>query len=328
MYATANKKMLNMLILDVLKEYSDEEHRLSQQEIIRILKREYGMDCDRRSVKNNVEYLKELGYDISMEKGYYLAEREFEASELRLLIDAVLFSKGISNRQAKDLIGKLKKQSNRYFEPKVAHICNLPEIHTVDNKQLMYVIDVINDAIEKKKKISFIYNDYGTDFKLHPRREREYIVNPYQMVANNGRYYLIANYDKFDDVTHYRVDRITDVQIMDSNRKSMKKVKGLEKGFNLPKHMTEHMYMFGGDSVRILMKAEKGLINDLVDWFGKDFRILSEEGKWYTISVSSNENAMFLWAMQYSTHVEILEPKRLRVKIGETAREMAEKYEG
>ena len=172
MYATANKKMLNMLILDVLKEYSDEEHRLSQQEIIRILKREYGMECDRRSVKNNVEYLKELGYDISMEKGYYLAEREFEASELRLLIDAVLFSKGISNRQAKDLIGKLKKQSNRYFEPKVAHICNLPEIHTVDNKQLMYVIDVINDAIEKKKKISFTYNDYGTDFKLHPRRER------------------------------------------------------------------------------------------------------------------------------------------------------------
>ena len=328
MYATANKKMLNMLILDVLKEYSDEEHRLSQQEIIRILKREYGMECDRRSVKNNVEYLKELGYDISMEKGYYLAEREFEASELRLLIDAVLFSKGISNRQAKDLIGKLKKQSNRYFEPKVAHICNLPEIHTVDNKQLMYVIDVINDAIEKKKKISFTYNDYGTDFKLHPRREREYIVNPYQMVANNGRYYLIANYDKYDDVTHYRVDRITDVQIMDSNRKSMKKIKGLENGFNLPKHMTEHMYMFGGNSVRILMKAEKGLINDLVDWFGKDFRILSDEGKWYTISVNSNENAMFLWAMQYSTHVGILEPKRLRDKIGETAREIAERYDG
>ena len=328
MYATANKKMLNMLILDILKEYSDEEHRLSQQEIIRILNREYGMACDRRSVKNNVEYLKELGYDISMEKGYYLAEREFEDSELRLLIDAVLFSKGISNRQAKDLIGKLKKQSNRYFEPKVAHICNLPEIHTVDNKQLMYVIEVINDAIEKKKKISFTYNDYGTDFKLHPRRQEEYIVNPYQMVANNGRYYLIANYDKYDDVTHYRVDRITDVRILDAGRKPMKKVKGLENGLNLSKHMTEHMYMFGGDSVRILMKAQKGLINDLVDWFGRDFRILGEEGEWYTISVCSNENAMFLWAMQYSTHVEILEPKRLRDKIGETAREMAERYEG
>ena len=133
-----------------------------------------------------------------------------------------------------------------------------------DNKQLMYVIEVINDAIEKKKKISFTYNDYGTDFKLHPRRQEEYIVNPYQMVANNGRYYLIANYDKYDDVTHYRMDRITDVRILDAGRKPMKKVKGLENGLNLSKHMTEHMYMFGGDSVRILMKAQKGLINDLV----------------------------------------------------------------
>ena len=108
MYATANKKMLNMLILDILKEHSDENHHLTQQQILRILKRDYGMECDRRSVKNNLEYLQEFGYEISMEKGYYLMEREFEDSELRFLIDAVLFSKGISGAQAKDLIEKLK----------------------------------------------------------------------------------------------------------------------------------------------------------------------------------------------------------------------------
>ena len=78
MYATANKKMLNMLILDILKEHSDENHHLTQQQILRILKRDYGMECDRRSVKNNLEYLQEFGYEISMEKGYYLMEREFE----------------------------------------------------------------------------------------------------------------------------------------------------------------------------------------------------------------------------------------------------------
>lgn len=40
--------MLNMLILDILKEYSDEKHKLTQQEIIRLLKANYDMDCDRR----------------------------------------------------------------------------------------------------------------------------------------------------------------------------------------------------------------------------------------------------------------------------------------
>ena len=116
MYATANKKMLNMLILNILEQYSDAEHRLTQQEIIRLLKSNYDMECDRRSVKNNTLYLNELlGDVIDMENGYYLAEREFENAELRMLIDSVLFSKNLTQKQAKDLIEKLRAKGNRYF---------------------------------------------------------------------------------------------------------------------------------------------------------------------------------------------------------------------
>ena len=112
MYGTGNKKMLNMLILDILKDYSDTEHRLTQQDIIKTLELNYGMKCDRRSVKNNILSLKEMGYDISVENGYFLIEREFEDSELRMLIDSVLFSKTISRKQAKTIIDKLRKMSN------------------------------------------------------------------------------------------------------------------------------------------------------------------------------------------------------------------------
>ena len=167
MYATGNKKMLNILILEILKEYSDEEHRLTQQEIIRLLKSNYGIECDRRSVKSNVLCLKELGYDISMEDGYYLQSREFEDAELRMLIDSVLFSKNLTHKQAKSLVERLKGLGNRYFSAKVKHICNLPELYHADNKQLWYALDAVNDAIAEKKKISFTYNSYGLDFKLH-----------------------------------------------------------------------------------------------------------------------------------------------------------------
>ena len=91
MYATGNKKMLNMLILEILREYSDDDHHLTQQDIIRLLKKNYDMTCDRRSVKSNILSLKELGYEISMQDGYFLVEREFENAELRMLIDSVLF---------------------------------------------------------------------------------------------------------------------------------------------------------------------------------------------------------------------------------------------
>lgn len=179
MYATANKKMLNMLVLEILKEYSDEDHHLTQQDIIRLLKKNYDMVCDRRSVKNNILCLKEFGYDISMQDGYYLADREFEDAELRMLIDSVLFSKTISHSQAKRLITKLKGFGNRYFSAKVSHVSNLPELQHSDNKQVMITLDVLNDAIGKKRKVRFLYNEYGTDFKLHLRRDRPYIVNPY-----------------------------------------------------------------------------------------------------------------------------------------------------
>lgn len=326
MYATGSKKMLNMLILDILKEYSDEEHKLTQQEIIRLLKKNYDMDCDRRSVKNNVLCLKELGYEISMENGYYLMEREFEDSELRMLIDSVLANNSIPRNQTKDLIEKLMNQSNRYFNAKVTHISNLPEFRRWNKSSLIYNVGVIDDAISEKKKIKFTYNDYGTDFKLHPRRESKYIVNPYQMVVNNGFYYMIANYDKYDDVSHYRIDRITDVEVLDEKRKSMKQVEGLENGLNLPKHMAEHIYMFSGESVSVQMLATKHLMNELVDWFGNDFRITNKNGDNIFLSLKCNEDAMFYWALQYGPYVEVLEPARLRERITDAVEHMKRKY--
>lgn len=326
MYATGNKKMLNMLILDILKGYSDENHALKQQEIIRLLDKNYGMECDRRSVKNNILYLKELGYDISMEKGYRLLEREFDDTELRILIDSVLFSKSISMRQAKGLIEKLRKLASNYFNAKVSHVSNLPDLHRTTNKQAMYSLDGINDAISEKKKLGFIYNYVGTDLKLHPKREEPYIVNPYQIVANNGRFYLICNYDKYDNVAHVRIDRMTDVMVLDEKIKPMKQVEGLENGLNLPKHMAEHIYMFSGESTLIKLKTATYMMDDLVDWFGKDIRVTRQKDDQIVVRLKCNENAMRYWALQYGPYVEVMEPMSLRKQLKEDIAEMNRKY--
>ena len=326
MYATGNKKMLNMLILEILRVYSDEHHSLTQQEIIRLLDKNYGMECDRRSVKNNVLFLKELGYDISMEKGYRLLSREFDDAELRILIDSVLFSKSISTRQAKGLIEKIQGLSSNYFNAKVRHVSNLPELHRTSNKQAMYSLDAINDAIAEKKKLSFTYNYVGTDLKLHPKREEPYIVNPYQIVACNGKFYLICNYEKYDNVAHFRIDKMTEVRIIDEKIKPMKQVKGLENGLNLPKHMAEHIYMFSGESVNIKLKTADYMMDDLVDWFGNDIRVTKQKDDQIVVRLNCNENAMRYWALQYGPYVEVLEPKSLRAQIKEDITGMCRKY--
>ncbi len=329
MYTTGNKKMLNMLIFDILREYTDENHSLTQQEIIKILKRDYDMECDRRSVKSNIMAIKEMysdRYEIATDHGYRLISREFDDAELRILIDSVLFSKSISTNQARGLINKIKLLSSRYFNAKVSHVSNLPDLHHTLNKQAMYSLDAINDAISEHKKISFIYNEVGTDFKLHPKKDHEYIVNPYQIVANNGRFYLICNTDKYDNVSHYRIDRMTEVRILEETIKPMKQVKGMERGLNLPKHMAEHIYMFSGESVDVLILADKGIMNELVDWFGTDFRILEENDKTIRIRLRMNPDAMKYWALQYGPFVEVLEPVELRTQIKEKLEDMYKKY--
>lgn len=325
-----NKKMLNMLILEILEKYTDEDHRLTQQEILKLLKDNYGIECDRRSVRNNAEYLIDLGYDISIDDGYCLLSREFDDAELQLLINSVIFSKGVTRAQSVALIEKLKSKGNKYFSPHLSYIENYTDLQHTENKQVMINLDIIDDAMTQKRKISFIYNVYGTDFKMHPTRQEPFVFNPYQVVMSNGHYYLVGNYDKYDTISHFRIDRMTEMKLLEEPIKDTRLIKGMENGLNLPKHMAEHVYMFSGNSVSVLLKTDAKFMNDLVDWFGKDFQIMkkyTEDGvDMMEIHVYCNEQAMEYWALQYGKRVTVLEPPSLREKIREDIEGMRERY--
>ena len=330
----ANKKQIIINILDILKRYTDENHRLSQKEIAEILKNEYNMTVDRKSVKRNLSNLLEFGYPIEysesirmvpnkdtgkLEESYMLSdfylERDFSDAELRLLIDSLLFSKHIPYSQCKELIEKLEGLSNKYFESKVKHICTLPENKSA-NKQLFYTIDVLDEAISKEKKVKFHYTEYGADKKLHNRIDRngkpkDYIINPYQIVATNGRYYLVCNNDKFDNLANYRVDRITDIQLLDDFAKPKRDVKGAENGFDLSRHMKEHIYMFAGNSITVQFIAKKYIISDILDYFGEDVKFSNETEDEITASVTVNEQDMRYWALLYALQIKVISPQSL-----------------
>jgi len=314
-YGLQDKKALNMLILEILEQYTDSDHPLTQMEIVDLLEKNYGVPCTRQTVKNNLMLLGEMGYEISMEGGIYLMSRQFENAELRMLIDSVLFSRTLSGKQAKRLIEKLTGLGNKYFRAKVKHVCHLPKLIHSDNKQVLLNLDVLNDAIEQGRKVRFTYNSYGKDFQLHPRRKEPYIVNPYQMVTNQGRYYLLCSYDTSNRLSHYRLDYMTKLEMLDKKVKPMDQMEDFVQGYSLPKHMEEHIYMFSGPSVQVKMRVREVNRDALIDWFGKRFRIVQEDADGLIVSVACNELAMKYWALQYGEHVEVLEPKSLREAI-------------
>lgn len=349
MYTMQPKKILIINILDILRKYTDEDHRLSQKEIVDILKTEYNMTVERKSIKRNILNLIEFGYEIEysessrmipnsktgeLEESYILSDfylvRDFSDSELRLLIDGLLFSKHIPYSQCKELVDKLSGLSNKYFKSRVKHIQTMPDM-APQNKQIFYTIDILDEAISKGRQVAFTYNNYDTDFKLHPRldsdgKPREYIINPYQIAAANGRYYLICNYDKYDNVSNYRIDRITNIKLLDTPIKPAKKVKGLENGFNLPKHMAEHIYMFTGESAAVTFSFKKYLINDVIDWFGNEITFLNETEEEITAKVHVNLMAMRRWALQYALHSKVLSPLSLAEEIKKDLEEAIKNY--
>ena len=340
MYDNQPKKMLIINILDILRKYSDAEHRLSQQDILAKLKSEYGMEVNRKSIKPNIMTLIDFGYDIEytvaersngadIYKDFYL-NREFDDEELRTLIDSLLFSKYIPYNQCKQLVKKLEALSSVYFKYKVKHVTTLPEKYPKTG-QLFYNISVLDEAIEKKVKVKFKYRDFGVDKKLKNRKDslgkdKIYTVSPYQMAATNSRYYLICSNDNHDNISHFRLDRIADIQITSEKAVPSKKIKGCENGFDLPKHMAEHIYMFSGKSEAVIFRTNKNMLTQVIDWFGTDITILNAAEEYIDIKVTVNLQAMRYWSLQYANHIKVISPQNLADQIKEDLKNAYEKY--
>lgn len=318
--------MVSLSIMEILRKYTDYDHRLSVRELTAKLREEYGLECSERSMRRYINELRQSNPEIVRDRsGVYLSSREFDDSELRLLIDSIISSKHIPSYQAKELIEKLSLLSNVYFNNGLSDVQVLDRTHNGDNRQIFYTIDMLSEAITKGRMVEFTYNTHDSSKKMVPRRSEPYRVSPYKLAAANGNYSLICSYDKYESISHFRVDRITDVAILEEEAKPLEEATN-GKGLDLPKHMAEHLYMFSGDPVLAQLSVDKAVMSALIDWFGKDFEVYNEIADRVFIKVRVNPDALACWAMQYGDFVEILSPRKLRRKMAAKSRLLMEKY--
>lgn len=318
------KKLALLRILQILEQYSDIDHPLKQEDIARYLDRDFGIVIERKAIGRNILLLKDAGYDIlSDRRGCYLVSREFEDSELRLLIDGVLASKHITAKHSKELIEKLCSLSNKYFRSHVKNIWSVNEWSKTDNQALFYNIEIVDAAIEQGKQIAFCYNKYGEDKKLH--KTSDHRATPYQMVLRNQRYYLIACNEKWKNLGHYRLDRITDIRLTDEPATPLRSLPGHESGIDYKEYATSLPYMFTDKPEGVEFLADPAIIDQIVDWFGDNARI-EQSGDKLKVSVKVSPMAMEYWAMQYLNFVEILSPISLRSRIAANLEAARGKY--
>ncbi len=320
------KKLALLRIWQILKEYSDYDHPLTQADIAEKLESEYGIAVERKAIGRNLSLLKEAGIEIEQRRdGSYLESREFEDSELHMLIDGILSSKHITAKHSKDLIERVCGLSNRYFKASVKNIHSVNDWSKTDNQALFYNIELIDAAIEQGRQLHYDYNKYGLDKKLH--KSSQQYVSPYLMVLHNQRYYLMAYSEYWGNMVFHRLDRITNMTKTDKPAVPLRSLPGYENGINYRDLSSTMPYMYTDKPERIELLADAGIIDQIIDWFGTsaDFQKTDNPAK-VRVFLKASPNAMVHWAMQYIGFVEVVEPKRLRERIGEELRKGVDKY--
>ena len=337
------KKRIILDILEVLKTHSDKDHTLTQQQVLELLLSEKDIHVDRKTVRRNLSKLLALEYPIKYrgseneddEKKTILTDwyydHPFSNGELRLLIDSVTFADGLSKRYRLDLIRKLEGLSNKYFRSVTSKI-DMTTYSQITNGHIMLTLENIGNAVAGGKQISFHYCTCGIDEKLHIKNDENgkpkvYTVNPYQLISRNGHSYLICNLPQYDDLTHFRVDRIKDSVVLDTSSKSLRELKAFKAGLKLSDYIKEHPNLWSGTPVHTTFRCKQYMMNDIVDSFGTDLRIEELPGDMIKVHVDASEESMLHWAVQFADEVEVLSPAGLRKQIADMLRNALSKYE-
>ena len=327
------KKLALLRIWQILKAYSDYEHPLKQEEIADYLERDYGITLERKAVGRNLSLLKEAGIEIEYRSdgsdgkvGNYLDSREFENAELHMLIDGVLSSKHITAEHSKNLIERLCGLSSKYFRSSVRNICSVNDWSKTDNQNLFLNIELIDEAIESKRQLHYLYNKYGADKKLH--KSSQQYVSPYQMILHNQRYYLMAWSEYWGNMIFHRLDRITNMEITDQPATPLKSLPGYKNGIDYKELSSTMPYMYSDKPEMIEFLADTAIIDQIIDWFGTGVRFVKDkqDAEKVHVFLKASPFAMEHWAMQYLDHVEILTPASLRARMKEALAAGLAKY--
>ena len=319
------KKLALIRILQILEHYTDCDHPLKHDDIVKKLESDYSITVERKAIGRNITLLQESGYDIeTTKKGSYLNSRLFEDSELRLLSDSVLASQHITATHSKDLIEKIASLSNKYFKSHIKNVYSVNDWNKSENVALFYNIEIIDEAITRNRKIKFDYNKYGLDKKLH--RSARHIASPYQMILHNQRYFLMAYQEKWQHISYFRLDRITNIELLEDVATDLRSIDGYKNGIDYKRFSSALPYMFSDEPEQITFAIDdEWMIDQIVDWFGFDFKT-ENKGDRIIVTVKASPYAMEYWAMQYLNYVEILLPLSLREQIANNLNSATKKY--
>lgn len=327
-----NQKLKLLFVLDLLLRESDENNPVDIERILLYL-RNHGIVCERKSVYNDISILKEFGYDILHTKtpknGYFLASRDFEEAEIRLLCDAVQAATFISPKKSAQLCEKILKLLSVEQAKEIKGQVYFDNRPKSTNEAIYINVDKLNRAIRKGKKISLIYRrrvitaQNAVEFE-----EKRHILSPYGMIWKDDHYYLVGNNVKYDNIMVLRVDRIRALEILETEPvRPFSEVSPYKTHFDTADYAKTHFNMFTGTTERVELICRKELIEAVLDRFGEDIRIMrvNEDKFKLTVDAAVSEG-LVSWITQFGGKMQVTKPNSLKKMVMDRASEILKLY--
>ena len=312
-----NTNSLPLQILEILRQYPDQEHLISMPELQAILEAD-DFPSNRRTVYRAIETLREYNYDIRYEfhkfySGYYLVPY-FNEAEHFILSDYLNQQTTLSNQEISTIQTKLQHLASPYHSLK-----RRQNIHT-SNQEILSNIKLILHAIKHSYQISFYYFDYTiSKEKKYRKNKKRYILTPYAVTSDEGKYYCVLYSEKYQSFTNYRIDKMETVRLIDQPVETI--------AFNLEEHLQTSMKMYAGKAETITIKCTTDMASIILDEFGKQMIISEVNDDYFILSLKTAITPTLLsWLLLFYDRVTVIQPAKLKEKLLTIANKVIETY--
>lgn len=328
MAKSENQKQKILVLLDLFKSKTDEEHGVTTSDIIDYLA-EHGIKAERKTVYADLNTLKEYGYEISKEKkdgNYYytLLDRDFQLPELKLLVDAVQASKFISAKKSSELIKKIENLASVYQAKQLQRQVFVSNRIKTNYENVYYNVDELNLAINENRKIKFDYYEWNLSKEMVLRKNgHKNDISPWSLAWDDENYYLVAFDGNSGIIKHYRVDKMRKIEILDEARDGREEFEE----FDAAKYAKKVFGMFTGDEQRVKIQFANKLIGVVIDRFGQDIMIIPKGVYQFVVNVNVKVSNMFLgWIIGLGDGAKILEPESVVDEVKQITERLKEQY--
>ena len=326
-----NNRYRLLKVKEILEKETDEEHGLSYQEIADKLAKEFGYECkiDKKAIMRDIEALRDFGLDIIdgeskyNKKFFKHLDKKFDYCELKMLIDVVSAAKSIPQKETQKLIDKISSLTSCHNEKCLKEQLCLDKSVKYEDKgvKFIYKINNISQAVTENKMISFCYGryDFNKKFKIS---EVCIIFKPYNLIWDNGFYYVIGERDGFGGLSNYRVDRMDNVDVLKTKFKAYKT--------DISEYVSKNINMFPGDikPIKIKLKKDEKLLNVVYDRFGIDnVKVLEIKNNYIILrTYSAITKGLLYWILSLGANVKVLSPEILVEMVIDTIEKLSNSY--